>query len=321
MGKVYVVVGEPRTGKDTFIKYCQQYLEQKGIASYKLSTVDNVKEAAKLLGWEGEKTPEGRRFLSDLKDLSSAYCDSPFRSLINKCVTSEGYVFVMMREAAEVKRARLLLGAEVVKLQRLFIDRAFSNHADYEVDKIPADILIKNDADLQHLQAKAEAFIDDRLQEENERCIREPIENNRLIWEHQPNQTGVLRNSQGQIIAHYNYSKQVYGMLSAPYPVGSYRSFESFLKDVQQKVLRAIHEDTDVLLEYTIDLRTYTGKILFSEWRYQQLMYGDCNHKKAIFFKCAITSDDPAKIWNLQYEMHVAMLMAEGFYLYGENAK
>lgn len=50
MGKVYVVVGEPRTGKDTFIKYCQQYLEQKGIASYKLSTVNNVKEAAKLLG-------------------------------------------------------------------------------------------------------------------------------------------------------------------------------------------------------------------------------------------------------------------------------
>ena len=100
-----------------------------------------------------------------------------------------------------------------------------------------------------------------------------------------------------------------------------YRSFESFLKDVQQKVLRAIHEDTDVLLEYTIDLRTYTGKILFSEWRYHQLMYGDCNHKKATFFKCAITSDDPAKIWNLQYEMYVAMLMAEGFYLYGENTK
>lgn len=43
--------------------------------------------------------------------------------------------------------------------------------------------------------------------------------------------------------------------------------------------------------------------------------------KRHHFFKCAITSDDPAKIWNLQYEMYVAMLVAEGFYLYGENTK
>ena len=110
-------------------------------------------------------------------------------------------------------------------------------------------------------------------------------------------------------------------MLSAPYPAGSYRNFESFLKDVQQKVLQSIHEDTDILSEYTIDLRTYTGKILFSEWRYQQMIYCDCNRKIAPFFKCAITSDDPAKIWNLQYEMYVAMLVANGFYLYGENTK
>lgn len=52
-------------------------------------------------------------------------------------------------------------------------------------------------------------------------------------------------------------------MLSAPYLAGSHRSFELFLKDVQQMVLQAIHEDTDILLDYTIDLRTYTGKILF----------------------------------------------------------
>lgn len=38
-----------------------------------ISSVDKIKEAAKVLGWDGGKTEEDRKFLSDLKLLSTGY--------------------------------------------------------------------------------------------------------------------------------------------------------------------------------------------------------------------------------------------------------
>ena len=49
-----------------------------------LSTIDYVKDIAKVLGWDGTKTLENRRMLSDLKDLLTRWNDSPHQSVCNK---------------------------------------------------------------------------------------------------------------------------------------------------------------------------------------------------------------------------------------------
>ena len=69
-----------------------------------ISSVDKVYEAASLLGWTGTKTDKDRKFLSDLKDLSTAYNDMPFEEIKKKI---EGFeksnydvLFAKLRESA-----------------------------------------------------------------------------------------------------------------------------------------------------------------------------------------------------------------------------
>ena len=63
--EIIVINGYPMSGKDEFTTYCKEILKRKTIQSYNISTVDKVKEIAKLMGWDGEKTPKARKFLSD----------------------------------------------------------------------------------------------------------------------------------------------------------------------------------------------------------------------------------------------------------------
>ena len=81
MVKVVVCNGMPMSGKTTFQTICKgKSNHAHGIEGYRgfgrlhiesCSTVDFVKEVAKSCGWDGTKTLENRKFLSDLKDLLS----------------------------------------------------------------------------------------------------------------------------------------------------------------------------------------------------------------------------------------------------------
>lgn len=73
---IIVINGRGGVGKDTFVKYCMEsplitFIEN-------MSTIEPIKGVAHLLGWNQEKTPEARKFLSDLKDLSSNFNDFPY---------------------------------------------------------------------------------------------------------------------------------------------------------------------------------------------------------------------------------------------------
>ena len=79
--KVVIVNGAPGSGKTTFESLCEDII---GSAYCKQrSTVDKVKEIAKLGGWNGSKTLKDRKFLSDLKDLFTEYNDMPFKDIIS----------------------------------------------------------------------------------------------------------------------------------------------------------------------------------------------------------------------------------------------
>ena len=78
--RVVIVNGKPRCGKTTFENCCETIL---GSAYCKRrSTVDKVKEIAFEGGWDGEKTLEARKFLSDLKDLFTKFNDMPMNDIV-----------------------------------------------------------------------------------------------------------------------------------------------------------------------------------------------------------------------------------------------
>ena len=52
---VFIINGSGGSGKDSFCKFCSQYL-----SVYNISSVDTIKEVAKILGWNGEKDEKSR---------------------------------------------------------------------------------------------------------------------------------------------------------------------------------------------------------------------------------------------------------------------
>ena len=75
---IFIINGSGGVGKDTF---CSMVNEISINRSYSYSSVTKIKEIASELGWEGKKTEKDRKFLSDLKDLSTKYNDLPFRQI------------------------------------------------------------------------------------------------------------------------------------------------------------------------------------------------------------------------------------------------
>ena len=73
MKKIVVINGSGGSGKTTFVSMVKKYA-----SVCEISSVERIKQAATLLGWNGDKTEKDRKFLSDLKFLSSAYNNLSF---------------------------------------------------------------------------------------------------------------------------------------------------------------------------------------------------------------------------------------------------
>ena len=64
--QIVIINGTGGCGKDTFVSFVSKYKRV-----YNFSSIDKVKEIAKLIGWDGGKTDKDRKFLSDLKKLTT----------------------------------------------------------------------------------------------------------------------------------------------------------------------------------------------------------------------------------------------------------
>ena len=85
--QIFIINGSGGVGKDTFVELVSTELNdtlKKFHTVENFSSVDKVKEIAIEIGWDGKKREKDRKFLSDLKNLSSNYCDMPFQSMKNK---------------------------------------------------------------------------------------------------------------------------------------------------------------------------------------------------------------------------------------------
>ena len=164
--QIVIVNGSPRCGKDTFCNFVQKMLGEHRCAIF--STVDKMKEIAYSMGWNGIKTPEVRKFLSDLKDISTQWCDYPFQNIKRRIENfgyggRDGIVFIMSREPEEIKRFEDELGAISILIRRDAVeDNAQSNHADANVLNHNYTEVIYNNGSFADLQKQAEDFIERR---------------------------------------------------------------------------------------------------------------------------------------------------------------
>ena len=132
-----------------------------------ISTVDLVKEVGKFCGWNGQKAPKDRKFLSDLKDILTQWDDVPYKDIASsydECkeiwkhleYSEENCIlFVMCREPEEIQKFVDRLGAKTLLVIRETVDEtAQSNHADKEVLNYNYDITILNNGTLDEFLVK-----------------------------------------------------------------------------------------------------------------------------------------------------------------------
>ena len=170
--KILCVNGMARSGKDTF---CKIAFHNRGMV-YSFSTIDEVKQIAMNLGWDGKKDEKGRKFLSDLKDCLTEYNDLPSQSVLKQIerqlsiIDDEYYdaviFLVQMREPEEIKRWKYNYNAKALLVSRPGIKEHWGNHADDNVFDGEYDYVLVNDSDLDKWQKQTIDFID-MIREEN----------------------------------------------------------------------------------------------------------------------------------------------------------
>lgn len=166
---IVVINGVPRSGKDEFVKQCQACW---GDHIKNISTIDFVKEIAKECGWDGVKTPQSRKFLSNLKDLLIEFNDLPYKKVADAChcfgseMASYGFknnqwiVFVHCREPEEITKFEQRLGAISILIRRAAVENdGASNHADANVFAHDYTYTVRNDGTIADLAQKAIKFL------------------------------------------------------------------------------------------------------------------------------------------------------------------
>ena len=174
MVKVVIVNGKPGVGKSEFERQCAAqcnlFHRTTGFSLGRdlwidvTSTVDFVKEIAAECGWDGTKTLENRKFLSDLKDLLTRWDDVPFKTIVHRADTLPNNIdwimFVDCREPAEIQKLKERLNATTVLIRRPGDEETeTSNHADAGVFIYEYDLTIENNSDIMDLAKKAKDFI------------------------------------------------------------------------------------------------------------------------------------------------------------------
>ncbi len=155
LSHIIIINGYPRSGKDTVVKMADEILCEE---VHNVSTVDRVKEAAKALGWRGEKSPEWRDFLHELKMLWTLEFNGPFCYVVDTAAKLQHtpglhVMFVHSREPEEIDRFHAYFNnshfsADGVKCTTLLVRRKcaekHSNYADSNVENGEYEHVITN---------------------------------------------------------------------------------------------------------------------------------------------------------------------------------
>lgn len=157
---VYIINGSAGVGKDTFVSLCNEL-----VPVLNHSSIDKVKEIAREIGWNGIKDEKSRKFLSDLKLLTTMFNDMPFKDLVSTVDSfkqkdlQNKALFLHIREPEEIERAKVAFGAKTVLVMRDSIKQVTSNMADANVYNYAYDFTIYNNGTLDDLRKEAKGFL------------------------------------------------------------------------------------------------------------------------------------------------------------------
>lgn len=160
--QIYITNGVGGCGKDTFAKFLGEL-----VPVVKRSSIDKIKDIAIYCGWDSKKTEKDRKFLSDLKVLTTEYNDFPFQSIKEEVDefmswSDEKVMLIDIREPAEIERAKKEFGAETILIVNPNIPHITSNMADKNVYEYEYDWIIKNDGTLEDFRETVKQFANDR---------------------------------------------------------------------------------------------------------------------------------------------------------------
>lgn len=157
MKEIIIINGTGGSGKDTFVEFAAKYAKV-----FNFSSIDKVKEVATIIGWNGGKTEKDRKFLSDLKRLTTDYNDMAFNSVKSAVEyfenSDEEIMFIHIREPEEIARAQAAFNAKTLLVKRAGLDNITSNYSDASVENYDYDYKIYNDT-LENLESAALDFV------------------------------------------------------------------------------------------------------------------------------------------------------------------
>jgi nucleoside-triphosphatase THEP1 len=171
---IFIINGSGGVGKDTFVELVSTELNdilKKFHTVINFSSIDKVKEIAREIGWNGKKSEKDRKFLSDLKILTSEYCDMPFKSMKNKVAEFMNdeesiFLFLHIREPEEIARAVNEFGAKTILVTRDAVKHIVSNMADENVFNYNYDFVVNNSGTKEELNIKAKDFVQEVIDSE-----------------------------------------------------------------------------------------------------------------------------------------------------------
>lgn len=158
---VIFINGVARSGKDTFCEYMRMHARCKAI-----SVADKPKEALRVLGWNGDKSDEFRKYLSDLCVMGESLNtdENYLRDSINECKNNGiEILFLHCREPKNIIRFQKICNEENIKSTTLLIttnrvEQNMSNIGDRSVFDMEYEITIPNNGTLNELYYSAKEF-------------------------------------------------------------------------------------------------------------------------------------------------------------------
>lgn len=156
MEKITIVInGVGGAGKDTLISLLEDEFKIKNVSS-----ITPIKELAKQMGWQGEKTDKARKFLSDLKAITTEYNDYPTKYLLTEqeefLSSNNQIMFVHIREPKEIAK---FVNLSVTKTKTILIrpraeltQKQYGNSSDDEVENYKYDYIFNNDKPLEEIK-------------------------------------------------------------------------------------------------------------------------------------------------------------------------
>jgi len=166
MKQIIIYNGLPESGKDTFVNYCIEFLPKNSAENF--SIVDPFKNILALFGWGGEKTPEFRKLLCDMENISNDLSEFGIRNLGSRIINSPKEVFfVAIRKPDRISGFSAYMQNMIFcKITTLLVERP-GHTINSSVDADNKHIIynqiynfkIKNNGSLTELKREAKKFV------------------------------------------------------------------------------------------------------------------------------------------------------------------